>query len=283
MPAVSLPHRSIVSVGGAEAEHFLNNLVTTELAALDAGTLKPGALLTPQGKILFDFLISRDGAGGFRLDCLAASAGDLARRLKLYKLRAKVEISVHDEAAATVSWDDDSSAEGGLRDSRFPGIPVWRRYGGPEGQDPLSAWTALRIAEGVAEAGIDYAEGDAFPHDAGFDQNGGVSFRKGCFVGQEVVSRMQHRGTARRRLLVVSADAPLPASGTEIEAGGKPVGTLGSVDGSSGLAMARIDRVKAAMDAGTPITAGDAMLTLALPPHVAYRFPATNEDTQADG
>lgn len=102
-------------------------------------------------------------------------------------------------------------------------------------------------------------------------------------MGQEVVSRMQHRGTARRRILTISGDGALPAPGTPLEADGKPVGALGSVDGTSGLALARIDRVKSAMDAGTPIRAGDVTVTLALPPHVAYRFPETNEDSQADG
>lgn len=283
MPSVLLDDRALISVCGPEAAHFLHNLVTCDIAGLEQGVLAPGALLTPQGKILFDFLVSRAEGNIFRLDCMAGSAADFARRLMLYKLRAKVEISVEEQVDASVSWETDSPAPGALRDKRFPGINVWRHYGAPLAGDPRTAWTALRIAHGVAEAGIDYAEGDAFPHDAGLDQTGGVSFRKGCFVGQEVVSRMQHRGTARRRILLVSAESALPAPGTALEAGGKPVGTLGSVDGASGLALARIDRVKGAMDAGTPVTAGGMPVTLALPPHAAYRFPDTTGDTPDDG
>ncbi len=283
MPSVFLDNRSLITVKGPEAAHFLHNLVTTDIAGLQPGVLTPGALLTPQGKILFDFLVSRSGDDAFRLDCMAAAASDFARRLMLYKLRSKVDLSVEEQAEASVSWDMEPPGGDSLRDSRFAGVDVWRHYGAPEGGDDAGAWTALRIAQGVAEAGVDYEEGDAFPHDAGLDQTGGVSFRKGCFVGQEVVSRMQHRGTARRRILTVSGDGALPAPGTPLEADGKPVGALGSVDGTSGLALARIDRVKSAMDAGTPIRAGDVTVTLALPPHVAYRFPETNEDSQADG
>jgi folate-binding Fe-S cluster repair protein YgfZ len=100
-----------------------------------------------------------------------------------------------------------------------------------------------------------------------------VGFRKGCYVGQEVVSRMQHRGTARRRVLIVQAALPLPASGTDITVDGRPVGTLGSISGTTGLAIARIDRVKAALDAGRPILAGDVPVTLIIPAWAKFRFP----------
>jgi len=105
------------------------------------------------------------------------------------------------------------------------------------------------------------------------DETGGVGFKKGCYVGQEVVSRMQHRGTARRRVLIASAQSPLPGPGTELTVAGRPVGTLGSVSGKAGLAIARIDRVKAALDAGEAIMAGDVAVTLAIPPFVKFTFP----------
>src|SRR6185312_14806155 len=101
-------------------------------------------------------------------------------------------------------------------------------------------WNAYRIATGVAESGADYALGDAFPHDVLLDQVGGIGFQKGCYVGQEVVSRMQHRGTARRRVLIVRGKAPLPAPGAEITAGSRAIGALGSVSGNNGLAIVRI-------------------------------------------
>ena len=114
---------------------------------------------------------------------------------------------------------------------------------------------AFRIGLGVPEGGRDYAFGDTFPHEALFDQLGGVDFEKGCFVGQEVVSRMEHRGTARKRIVPVESRMPLPAPGTNIEAGGMEIGTLGSVSGSSGLALVRLDRVEDALARGQGITA----------------------------
>ncbi|MBL8577083.1 MAG: folate-binding protein YgfZ [Mesorhizobium sp.] len=284
MPFARLEDRAIVSVSGPEAEHFLQNIVTADLDALKPGEAKPSALLMPQGKILFDFLVSRDGAGGFRLDCRADIADDFVRRLTLYKLRAKVEISKQDESLVTVSWGADSSASqtdsGWLRDIRFPDdAPAWRSYGPNATSSALEAWHAFRIANGVAESGRDYALGDAFPHDVLLDQNGGVGFRKGCYVGQEVVSRMQHRGTARRRVLIVSGD-DLPSAGTEIVANGKPVGALGSTAGSTGLAILRIDRVKDALDSGIPILTGGSAISVAIPGWAKFTYPepASGED-----
>jgi folate-binding protein YgfZ len=134
----------------------------------------------------------------------------------------------------------------------------------------------------VAESGLDYVLGEAFPHDVLLDQNGGVSFKKGCFVGQEVVSRMQHRGSARRRILIVSGEEPLPEPGTEIQAGSRPVGVLGSTADRSGLALVRIDRVKAAMDSGTGISAGPLPIELSIPPNADFTFP-DNGDSREGG
>lgn len=290
MPSVSLADRALVRVAGPDAEHFLQNIVTADLTELPDGALKPCALLTPQGKILFDFLIARDGTDAFLIDCRADVADDLVRRLMLYRLRAKAEISKPDQQVATIEWEDDSSpsdldsSPSGtdstplFHDLRFATPTVLRRYGGSAGHDARAAWDLLRIANGVAESGTDYQLSDAFPHDVLLDQNGGVGFRKGCYVGQEVVSRMQHRGTARRRVLVARSDGPLPASATEITANGRPVGTLGTVVGTEGLAIARIDRVKEAMDSGTPILAGEVALALSIPPRATFAFP---DDTVA--
>ncbi|MCI5077389.1 folate-binding protein YgfZ [Oricola sp.] len=274
--------RSLISVTGEEAEHFLQNLVTCDVETLPEDVARPGGLLTPQGKIMFDFLVSRDGAGGFLIDIRSDLAGDFARRLTMYKLRAKVSISESDERVAAVSWQIESGAGNGraVRDSRFPeALRVMRHLGdAPAGDDDAEGWTELRIAHGVAESGADYEAGDAFPHDVSFDQNGGVDFRKGCYVGQEVVSRMQHRGTARRRLVIAAGDAPLPAPGTALTAGGKTVGTLGSVSGTRALALVRLDRAKDAMDAGTEIAAEGHPVTLSLPAGVGYRWPENAAD-----
>ncbi|TRC95429.1 folate-binding protein YgfZ [Mesorhizobium sp. WSM4303] len=284
MHFAQLENRALISVSGPDAEHFLQNILTTDLDLLKAEEVKPGALLTPQGKILFDFLISRSGESSFQLECRADVADDFVRRLMLYKLRAKAEIAKRDQLLVTVAWGDDSTASHSdstaLADTRFRDVAVSRSYGGvSEGGDP-AAWQTLRIAHGIAESGPDYQLGDAFPHDVLLDETGGVGFKKGCYVGQEVVSRMQHRGTARRRVLIVSADNALPAPGTELTVAGRPVGTLGSSKGSIGLAVARIDRVKAALDAGQPILAGDVAVSLAIPAWAKFSFPREAVDAE---
>lgn len=313
MPFVVLKDRSILSVSGPEAEHFLQNILTVDLDKLGRGEAKPGALLSPQGKILFDFLISR-AENGFRIDCRADVAGDFLRRLTLYRLRAKVDLSIEDQAVVCVSWGNDSGTSQidstRLMDTRFGDATVCRVYeaslspppnpprkgegdidpNASESPSPLqgeargggnAAWHALRIAHGIAESGSDYALGDAFPHDVLLDQMGGVGFQKGCYVGQEVVSRMQHRGTARRRVLIASAHVPLPAPGSEIVAGGRALGTLGSVAGQQGLAIARIDRVKDALDAGQPIAAGEVVLQLAIPEWATFTYPQSADEGDA--
>ncbi|MCO6387810.1 folate-binding protein YgfZ [Aliihoeflea sp. 40Bstr573] len=278
MPTVHLTSRAFVTVDGPEAEHFLQNLITPDLASLARGDARPGALLTPQGKILFDFLISRSGEG-FRLECRADVADDLVKRLTIYKLRAKVTIAKQEQELVAVSWGDESGAsqsDSSVRDLRFSD-PVWRHYEAlPAATADHAAWTRLRVDSGIAESGTDFALSDAFPHDILYDQNGGVGLKKGCFVGQEVVSRMQHRGTARRRVMIARSDDALPDPGTEITVSGRPIGTLGSGADGSGIAIVRIDRVKDALDAGQDIVAGDARVTLSIPGWARYTLPETS-------
>lgn len=285
MITVGLSGRTLIDVRGDDAEQFLQNILTTDLDQLAVGKLRACALLTPQGKILFDFLISRNGDQGFTLDCRSGITADLIKRLKLYRLRARAEISERNESLVLVSWRSESPSSevdstaiaDSLCDTRFPDIlHVTRRYPATMAKQSAaeSDWLKLRIMNGVAESGTDYSLGDAFPHDVLLDQNGGVSFKKGCFVGQEVVSRMQHRGTARRRVLMAQGDADLPDAGTEIRAGSRSIGFLGSVSGRFGLALVRIDRAAAAMAAGTTISAGPVELNLTIPAGSDFSFPA---------
>lgn len=270
MPVSNITNRALIRITGAEAEHFLHNLVTADIEGLRAGELSAGALLTPQGKILFDFLISR-GKGGFVIDCRSDIAADFAKRLKFYRLRAKVDIEVQEQALVGASWQTESSAAS-LSDMRFgKDIPVFRRYGSDAGGEEWQ-YTRLRIENGVAEGGSDYAFSDVFPHDANLDQTGGISYSKGCYVGQEVVSRMQHRGTARRRVLMAAGDAALEA-GTLITAGGRAIGALGSAFENEALALVRVDKVKDAMDAGAEIQAGGVPIRLSLPPRATFSWP----------
>ncbi|MBY3310370.1 folate-binding protein [Rhizobium laguerreae] len=290
MPAVFLKDRSLLFVSGAEAQSFLQNLITTDIAALGADEARPGALLTPQGKILFDFMIWQDGEG-YTIETDAGQRDGLLKRLTMYKLRAAVTLVPSTEEGVTASWgEDDEGARDsqgvrgsqGARDSRFAkaGVTLTRRAG-RHGDGAEALYDALRISHGIVTSGSDFALQDAFPHDVLMDFNGGLSFRKGCYVGQEVVSRMQHRGTARRRVVTVSAATDLPGTGTEITAAGKPVGTLGSVDGGNGLAIVRIDRAGAAMAAGTPLLAGDTPVSLVLPAWSGLVFPASADEASA--
>lgn len=279
MPAVFLSDRVLFRISGVDAESFLHNLITTDVGTLPEGEARPGALLTPQGKILFDFMIWRDG-GGFVIETDEAQRDGLLKRLTMYKLRAAVEIVPVEEQGVTVSWGE--QAADGWDDSRFAkaGV-VLKRSSGLSGKDERGAYDALRIECGIPASGVDYALQDAFPHDVLMDLNGGLSFRKGCYVGQEVVSRMQHRGTARRRPVIISADIDLPETGTAITAGGKPIGNLGSVAGKHGLAIVRIDRAGEAIASNTPILAGEAALSLSLPAWSGLTFPTSAEEVSA--
>ncbi|WOC15151.1 YgfZ/GcvT domain-containing protein [Pseudochrobactrum sp. MP213Fo] len=279
----NLDDRTQILVSGIDAESFLQSILTADLLSLESGVVRVSALLSPQGKILYDFLISRI-ENGFRLDIAQELAEAFAKRLVLYRLRAKAEIIVLNESVIRVGWKCDSIASANehiFLDERFPEeAGVYRSYGqavdsAPATAEERLAWTALRIRYGVSEGGADYIMNDVFPHDINFDQLSGVSFKKGCYIGQEVVSRMQHRGTARRRILQVTAQTPLPASDTAISAGGKDVGTLRSVAGQNGLALVRIDRVKDATDKGLALMAGEVEVTLSIPAYAKFTFPET--------
>lgn len=274
---VNLSNRALVHITGEEAEKFLQAVITTDLDKLGPDDLKPGALLAPQGKILFDFLVSRID-GGLRFDLPASIAADFIKRITLYRLRAKAEITQLPESLVSVSWQTEShpsQSDSFKRDSRFPTeLNVQRIYGQTGAVTDESAWTKLRAEYGIAEGEADFAYNDVFPHDVNFDQTGGVSFPKGCFIGQEVVSRMQHRGTARRRVLVARSGGTLPPMGTPITVDGREIGTIGSSADMIGIALVRIDRVKDAIDAGSTIMAGETSVTLTLPPHVRFGFPA---------
>lgn len=272
--AALLSDRSVVRVTGPAARSFLQGLITNDIDKAKPGGAIHSGLLTPQGKILFDFFVVPAG-DGFLLELAKAKSGELAQRLGFYRLRAQVEIAEDPSFAVAASWGAPPKLpEGAIAhaDPRLPALGLRILF--PANEDARNLGCALasedeyyahRIALGVPEGGRDYAFGDAFPHEAMFDQLAGVDFNKGCFVGQEVVSRMEHRGTARKRIVGVEGEGPLPSSGTEITAGGAPIGTLGSVSGSSGLALLRLDRAEEAKAAGQPLRAGEVTVALRIP------------------
>ena len=280
MPSVTLSGRAFLRLSGKDAETFLQALITTNLPDLPEGEIRPGALLTPQGKILFDFLVRRDGADAFLIETTEDQRDALLKRLTMYKLRAAVDLSVVEGSEVTVAWN--GTDPGAARDGRFAraGVEV-SRHPGAAGRDDPALYDILRISAGIPEADRDYALSDAFPHDIMLDLTGGLSFRKGCYVGQEVVSRMQHRGTARRRPVIVKGEAALPPTGTELLAGGKPIGTLGSISGALGLAIVRVDRAADAIHSGAPITADGTPVTVELPQWTGLAFPEETSEVPA--
>ena len=281
MKAAFLPDRGVVKVSGEDARSFLNGLVTTDLTKLRPGFGRFGALLTPQGKITTDFLITEASAGhggGFLLDVPRALAQALAAKLGFYRLRAKVAVeNLTENLGVLAAWDGEPATKPDLAfaDPRLPALG-WRILVPEElkqkvadliGADLVdaAAYETHRIAAGVPRGGLDFTYGDAFPHETNMDRLHGVDFDKGCYVGQEVVSRMQHRGTARTRTVKVILEGPSPEVGATILAGDKPVGTIGSTSGQNGLALVRTDRVVDALDAGLPLTAGGLGIRLAEP------------------
>ena len=277
-----LTRRGVVAVRGPDAEKFLNDLVTSNVPDAPGGAAF-GALLSAQGKILFDFIVFRD-SDRFLFDLPKAAVADFIKRLGFYRLRAKVEIAdLSGEREVIAAWGGDAPpiVDGVVAfDPRLPALGF--RAIVPEGADMAADYTearttgydAHRIALGVPEGGLDFAYGEPYPHDTEMDQLSGVDFTKGCFIGQEVVSRMQHRGTARRRFVQVSGGAALPAAGAPITAGGKAIGTLGSSADGKGLALVRLDRAKEAIDGGVAIVAGDVDLSLTLPAWAKFGWPS---------
>ena len=275
MRVAHLRRRGVVTVGGPDAQKFLNDLVTADISAAGAGRAAYAGLLSPQGKLLFDFIVFRDGED-FWIDLARDKAAEFAKRLGFYRLRANVTIADRSADFGVVAgWNGAALASGIVSpDPRLPALG-WRAI--VAGDVPVDAseadYDAHRIALGIPEGGIDFAFGDLFPHDADMDQLAGVDFTKGCYVGQEIVSRMEHRHTARRRFVNAAADGSLPPGGSEIVAAGKPLGTLTSSIGSFGLAVVRLDRAKEAMDKGEPLTAAGTPLTLAIPAWARFVWP----------
>ena len=281
MKAAFLPDRGVVKVSGEDARNFLNGLVTTDVGELKPGLGRFGALLTPQGKIIVDFLITEAPSGhggGFLFDCPRALSQTLADKLGFYKLRAKVAVeNLSDNLGVIAAWDGDFAMKPDLAfaDPRDAALG-WRILAPQElapkvaeliGAELVDAadYEAHRIATGVPRGGLDFMYNDAFPHETNMDRLHGVDFDKGCYVGQEVVSRMQHRGTARTRTVRVTLDGARPEAGTTVMAGDKSVGTMGSTAGQKGLALIRTDRVTEALDAGASLTAGGLGIRLADP------------------
>ena len=283
MPACLLPDRGLVSVSGPDSETFLDNLLTVSVEMLDEGEARFGALLTPQGKIIVDGFVVKANEG-FLIDCPRALAQDLARRLGFYKLRAKVDVANRSGDYAILAYWGDARApkDTGVvfNDPRLDRLGerlIVSSNAVPDRAETHVMYDAHRVALGVPEGGRDFAYGDAFPHEADMDQLHGVDFHKGCYVGQEVVSRMQHRAIARTRVVpVLFVEGVAAPEGTEAVSGGKVLGRIGST-GANGqaLALLRLDRVSDAVTAGEALTAGGLAFKLERRDWIQFELPGT--------
>ena len=285
-----LADRGTVRVSGPDAPKFLQGLVTNDVEGLVtnpddlafAASTAHAAILSPQGKILFDFFCVRT-LDGFVLDVLREKVPDLVKRLSMYKLRAEVEIKdVSEDYALLALWGPNACSSGptkgtiAFHDPRHPAlgqrILAEARFAtdiasATNGvRSPPEAYPAHRIALGVPEGGKDYDFGDAYPHEANFDLFNGVSFTKGCYVGQEIVARMQHKTVVRKRVVPVYAATPLPSTRPDVTAGGVVIGRLGTVSGNRGLALLRLDRAAEFTAQSIPLEAEGIAVTLALSP-----------------
>ena len=252
----SLPDRSVVKIEGEGVLAFLQDLVTADVAGLRPGEAAHGALLAPQGKILFDFfMLATEGA--VLIDCATDSAANLVQKLSLYRLRRALDIKLLNELAVAAVWGNCDGYT--LQDGRVFSDPRNADLGlrviasqdtiDSVSNQPAEAYREHRFKLGIGDA-AEIGSGELFPHEACYDQFSSVDFSKGCYVGQEVVSRMQHRGTARSRLVPIETTGMLPAPGTRITVDDRQVGTILGSSGSRGLALIRLDRAAKAEKAG---------------------------------
>lgn len=287
MQVAILDERAVLRITGADARQFLDNVVTNDVESLKGDEARFAALLTPQGKIVADFFVigvAAEDGGGFLIDAPKALADDIAKKLGFYKLRAAITIEERSDLAVAAVLDGTASAELGVvyADPRHPELGQRIILPAAEAKAELesagfqiadaSAYHDKRVALGIPDGGKDYVYLDTYPHEADMDQLNGVDFKKGCFIGQEVVSRMERKTTPRTRVVPVRFEsAPFP--GVEIKAGDKPAGHMGSGANGKGLAKVRLDRIHDALQKGEKITAGGIELSLEKPAWARFAFP----------
>ncbi|MGH6827580.1 MAG: YgfZ/GcvT domain-containing protein [Rhizomicrobium sp.] len=265
MESAHLKDRAVIALEGGQAREFLQGLVTNDVALLEPGKGLYAALLTPQGKILFDFLIA-EGDGALLLDCAAASAGALVKRLNMYRLRARIEIALKPQLSVYAGLERRPAERAiSFADPRLAALP--RRSIGAAAEMPdflegSAPYHTERLKLGIPE-GADFGSDKVFALDAGLEELHGVSFGKGCYVGQELTARMKHRGTAKKRILSVRAEGALPRPGAKITSGASELGEILSTYGAHGFALVRLDRLP---EGGGPLVAEDVPVTLEKPP-----------------
>ncbi len=253
-----LPARAVLSVLGEDRVAYLQGLVSNDVALAAPGRAVWAALLTPQGKWLADFFIVADG-DRLLLDVEAAQQDDLARRLMRFRLRSKVTVEP-DPRSVFAAWDlagDNTLAFDAIKvpDPRLPKAG-WRLLATDLALNATAAdYDAHRLALGLPDGSRDMEAEKSTLLEAGFDELHGVSWTKGCYMGQELTARTKYRGLIKRRLVPVQAGHDLPAPGTPLLRDGNEVGTLRSTNGAAGLALLRLDAIGPGLDCAGPVTA----------------------------
>ena len=257
MPDIaSLPERGVIEVAGPDRVPFLQGLVSNDVTLAAADRAVWAALLTAQGKYLADFFIIADGAR-LLLDCEAAALADLVTRLTRYRLRAQVSVSATGLCVAA-AWNGRPAVDAIIAaDPRLPDAG-WRVISSaPVATNAQAAdWDRHRLSLGLPDGSRDLERDKTVLLEAGFDELHGVSWTKGCYMGQELTARTRYRGLLKRRLVPVDVRGPLPAPGTPVSRDGAEVGTMRSGRDRAGLAVLRLDALS-----GGPLACGEASIS----------------------
>lgn len=264
MPIAHLPERAVLEVAGEDRVAFLQGLVSNDVAQAAPGRAVWAAFLTPQGKWLADFFIFAESER-LLLDCERGHAAMLLQRLSRFRLRARVALREAPEGFAVhVGWGGAPPPEGipAAPDPRLPEAG-WRALAPaplPEADAGAEAWDLHRLRLGLPDGSRDLEAEQTVLLEAGFDELQGISWTKGCYMGQELTARTKYRGLLKRRLVPVAVAGPLPARGTPVASEGAEVGQMRSGRDGRGLALLRLE----ALD-GRPLRCGDAALTAEIP------------------
>lgn len=240
LQTAALTSRALIAISGEDWRSFLQGLITQDVDSLTPGEIRFGALLNPQGRLLFDlFVVGREG--GAWLDVARDQRDALILRLTMYRLRAKVTIAA-DDAPVMAAWGEHSPGPEWLCDPRLPALG-WRGYDVAAAADADEiAYDAHRLALGVPGP-ADWGVEKTYPIEANFDLLHGIDFKKGCFVGQETTSRMKRRGQIKNRMLPLAFDGAPPPAGAELLNGERRAGEVLSGQPGRAIALVRLDRL----------------------------------------
>ncbi|MBA5724519.1 folate-binding protein YgfZ [Candidatus Liberibacter sp.] len=285
MPSIYLPNRSFITISGNSAQSFLQNIIPAKINALPFGIARGTALLSPQGKILFYFLISKLEEDVFVLEIDSDQSDLLMKKLFLYRLRANVTFEAQKISGVTLSWNQDNFSENpSFIDERFSiaGVSLQRTQGCSIDStiDPKEYYN-LRIDHGIVDPDIDYPSSSVLPYDLLMDMNKGISFTKGCYIGQEIISRMKHRNMIRKRSIMIIGNSFLPPKGSPILAANKTIGILGIVVEHRALAIARIDKINESIEENVPLTANNIKIVPSFPFWSGLKFSVVQNPQKA--